>query len=170
MILFSLMLKLFHHVRDKIKERERDHRRKEKQSLMQLKVDEASRLVDAIDELWIAFLTPPQGRSLRSLISILIDGGGDTRFPKKWVIFFFYVSLGTCDVCLHVCYSPRFLGDFLEIFSHLCGFNTTGKQEYLDIFDGVEWNSRDDPQYKVLVFSFVCLSIFFVICCCPLTV
>lgn len=111
------MLKLFHHVRDKIKERERDHRRREKESLMKLKFDEATSLVvslnNAIEDLWCAFLTPP----LRSLIAVLVNG--DTRFPNN------------------------FLDDFLEIF------NTTGKEEYVKIFKGVEWNSHDDPDYKI---------------------
>ena len=43
------MLKLFHHVRNKIKERERDRKSKEKQSVMQLKVDEANRLVASLN-------------------------------------------------------------------------------------------------------------------------
>lgn len=122
----SLMLKLFHHVRDKIKERERDHRRREKESLMKLKFDEATSLVvslnNAIEDLWCAFLTPPLGH-LRSLIAVLVNG--DARFPNN------------------------FLDDFLEIFNHLCGFNTTGKEEYVKIFKGVEWNSHDDPDYKI---------------------
>ncbi|KAH0871330.1 hypothetical protein HID58_078352, partial [Brassica napus] len=104
----SQMLKLFHHVRNKIKERERDRKRKEKQSIR-------TRPIGTIDK----------GRCLRSLIADFING--DILFLNKCVICSFVVL--SCDLA-YTCSSSRFLDDFLHIFNHFCGCNTTCIEKY----------------------------------------
>ncbi|CAH8359958.1 unnamed protein product [Eruca vesicaria subsp. sativa] len=90
----------------------------------------------------MSLLTPPQV-SLRSLIANLVDGG-DVRFPNK------------------------LLHDFLDIFNHFSGFNTTCEATYVETFQEVDWSPLSDPEYKVVLVLFrVCLSI--VIISCPLT-
>lgn len=78
------MLKFFYYVRDKIKERERDYRRREKELLMKFKFDEVISFVvffnNVIEDFWCVFLIFFLGY-FRLLIVVFVNG--DVWFLNK---------------------------------------------------------------------------------------